>query len=122
MNDVMDYSATYRDVIANNISNANTAGYKTQTVSFDSVLGSEGSLALKTEDSKHISNGASNTTNSSLPNYSIKEESSGSARIDENNVDTTAEMIKMLQNNSVYTMSVNALNKEFTLIKTAIGK
>lgn len=122
MNDVMDYSATYRDVIANNISNVNTPGYKTQTISFDSVLESEGRLALKTDDNKHISNGVSNYDSSALPKYSIKEESSGNAKVDGNNVDTTAEMIKMLQNNSVYTMSVNALNKEFSLIKTAIGQ
>lgn len=118
VNAVMDYSSSKSKVIADNISNFNTPGFKSKTLSFDQVLDNSAQLSLNTTDTRHITNRAPSLT---VPAYSVVETSDGSAREDGNNVNQTTEMINMLKNNSVYTTSVNALNKEFSLIKTAIG-
>jgi flagellar basal-body rod protein FlgB len=119
INDVMDYSTTNRKVIADNISNFNTPDYKTKSLRFDQVLEKEMHLSLQTGDQKHISNQSSPM---SIPNYQEVIESNGNARIDGNNVNTSAEMIKMLKNNFIFSTSVNAVNKEFSLHKLAIGR
>lgn len=116
----LDKSVVTRNVIANNIANYNTPDFKAQSVNFESHLGlSKGEL--KTTNVLHISGSSSSNKTATGVNYEIVENSDGEARVDGNNVDQTSEMIKMLENNSVYTNSVNALNKEYSLIKTAIG-
>ncbi|MGF7535624.1 flagellar basal body rod protein FlgB [Bacillus mexicanus] len=118
LNSVMDYSSVNRKVIANNIANYNTPDYKVKTASFENAMDSGDDIELETTNKLHISN----KKNSKDPlNYEVVETSDGSSRVDGNNVDQTAEMIKMLKNNALYTTSVNALNKEFSLTKIAIG-
>lgn len=119
VNDVMDYSSVNRKVIADNISNFNTPGYKTKTMRFEKVLEQESGIQLNTLNEKHISNKAPAM---SLPQYEEVVESTGSSRIDGNNVNQTSEMIKMLQNNAMFTTGVNAMNKEFSITKLAIGR
>lgn len=118
LNTVMDYSSVNRKVIADNIANYNTPDYKAKSLSFENALNNESDLSLETTNSQHISNKSSSTD---ISNYEVVETSDGSSRVDGNNVDQTAEMIKMLKNNALYTTSVNALNKEFSLTKIAIG-
>ncbi|WP_341285488.1 flagellar basal body rod protein FlgB [Priestia megaterium] len=119
VNDVMDYSSVNRKVIADNISNYNTPGYKAKTLRFEQIVNSESGIPLNTTNEKHISNHSSSL---SLPAYKEVETSDGSSRVDGNNVNQTVEMINMLKNNSMFTNSVNAINKEFSLIKIAIGR
>lgn len=115
----MDYSSVNRKVIADNISNYNTPGYKAKTLRFEQIVNSESGIPLNTTNEKHISNHSSSL---SLPSYKEVETSDGSSRVDGNNVNQTVEMINMLKNNSMFTNSVNAINKEFSLIKIAIGR
>ncbi|MDU9693774.1 flagellar basal body rod protein FlgB [Priestia aryabhattai] len=119
VNDVMDYSSVNRKVIADNISNYNTPGYKAKTLRFEQIVNSESGIPLNTTNEKHITNHSSLL---SLPAYKEVETSDGSSRVDGNNVNQTVEMINMLKNNSMFTNSVNAINKEFSLIKIAIGR
>ncbi|QJX80597.1 flagellar basal body rod protein FlgB [Priestia megaterium] len=119
VNDVMDYSSVNRKVIADNISNYNTPGYKAKTLRFEQIVNSESGIPLNMTNEKHISNHLSSL---SLPAYKEVETSDGSSRVDGNNVNQTVEMINMLKNNSMFTNSVNAINKEFSLIKIAIGR
>ncbi|MEM4992812.1 flagellar basal body rod protein FlgB [Priestia sp. SB1] len=119
VNDVMDYSSVNRKVIADNISNYNTPGYKAKTLRFEQIVNSESGIPLNTTNEKHITNHSSPL---SLPAYKEVETSDGSSRVDGNNVNQTVEMINMLKNNSMFTNSVNAINKEFSLIKIAIGR
>ncbi len=120
INDVMDYSAVNRKVIADNIANYNTPGYKAKAVEFEEIIERESGIALRTSNEKHITNNLHSTLE--VPAYEEVTTSTGSARIDGNNVDQTKEMIDMLKNNSLYTKSVNAINKEISLIKLAIGQ
>lgn len=115
----MDYSSLNRNVIADNIANFNTPGYKTKVLRFEQVLENESGLALRTNSPSHLSN---QNKPLSVPAYSQVEESTGSLRIDGNNVNQTTEMIKMLKNNYIFNTSVNAINKEFSLDKIAIGR
>jgi len=115
----MDYSSVNRKVIADNISNYNTPGYKAKTLRFEQIVNSESGISLNTTNEKHISNQSSSLN---LPAYEEVETSDGSSRVDGNNVNQTVEMINMLKNNSMFTNSVNAINKEFSLIKLAIGR
>jgi len=119
LNNVMDYSSVNRKVIADNISNYNTPGYKAKTLRFDEIVNRESGVPLNTTNEKHITNHSSSLT---FPDYEEVEKSDGSARVDGNNVNQTTEMINMLKNNSMFTTSVNAINKEFSLIKLAIGR
>lgn len=115
----LDFSAVNREVISNNISNFNTPEFKTKSLSFDRVMENNMKLEIKNTDERHINNklGAME-----VPNYSESQESTGAKRIDGNNVDQTAEMIKMLKNNYITSTAVNAINKEFNLFRTAIGR
>lgn len=115
----MDYSSVNRNVIADNIANFNTPGYKTKVLRFEQILEYESGLALRTSSQSHLSN---QNKSLSVPAYSEVQESTGSARIDGNNVNQTTEMIKMLKNNYIFNTSVNAINKEFSLDKIAIGR
>ena len=119
VNGIMDYSATNRNVIANNISNFNTPDFKTKALKFDQVIDNQMRLNLKTDNDHHIKNSLGAME---VPKSSMEQESGNKARVDGNNVDQTAEMIKMLKNNYVFNTSVNTVNKEFQLFRTAIGR
>lgn len=115
----MDYSTVNRKVIADNIANYNTPGYKAKALRFEEIVERNSGIALNTTNEKHINNQSPSMV---VPGYEEVETSTGSSRIDGNNVDQTSEMINMLKNNSMYSHSVNAINKEFSLIKIAIGR
>lgn len=116
----LDRSSVQRDVIANNISNFNTPNYKSKQLVFEKTFQSELQTKLKVSEEKHIQSSGSDSL--SLQDYEIVESSQGSVRVDGNNVDQTTEMINMLKNNYIYNTGVNAINKEFDLFKTAIGR
>ena len=116
---IMDHSAANRNVIANNVSNFNTPNFKTKALKFDQVIDNQMRLDLKTENNNHIKNSLGAME---IPKSSIEQESGNKTRVDGNNVDQTAEMIKMLKNNYVFNTGVNAIHKEFQLFRTAIGR
>jgi flagellar basal-body rod protein FlgB len=116
---VLDFTTVNREVISNNISNFNTPEFKTKSLSFDKVMEDNMRLEIKNTDERHINNKIGVME---VPKYSESQESTGSKRIDGNNVDQTAEMIKMLKNNYITSTAVNATNKEFNLFRTAIGR
>lgn len=118
INGVMDGSALQRNTIADNIANANTPDYKAQKVRFDNQWADVMSLSLSTEQAHHLPKGGKSA---SQP-YEVVTDSSTKARADGNNVDTTTEMIDMIRNNYIFNTSVQALNKEFSLHKVAIGR
>jgi flagellar basal-body rod protein FlgB len=120
LNQVMDYSSVNGKVISNNISNYNTPGYKTQSLKFEDILNQQSGISLRTDNEKHISNSSTSSLDD-ISNMQTVVDDTGSSRVDGNNVDLTNEMVKMLQNNALMTTSVNAINKEFSLDKIAMG-
>ena len=117
---VMDVSAVKRKTIADNISNYNTPNFKASIVDFEKMFQNElngnGELSLKSTDTKHIKSFDDQDGISIEKDYTTKE------REDGNNVDLNAEMVDMIKNNFLSDLTVQAINKEFSLQKIAIGK
>lgn len=119
VNGVMDASAVQRNLIADNIANSNTPGYKAKKLAFESALQSNMVLSLKKDNALHAGYTGELLSH---PAYNVSEDAATKARIDGNNVDTTTEMIDMIRNNYIFNHSVHAVNKDFTLYKLAIGR
>lgn len=112
----LNVSALRNKVIANNISNINTAGYKRKYVSFEDTLQNTiKSVSLKTSSEKHIS-----SSNESGDERIITDNST-STRSDGNNVDIDTEMVNLTANNMLYESLTTALNNRFAMNKIARG-
>lgn len=112
----LNVSALRNKVIANNISNINTAGYKRKYVSFEDTLQNTiKSVSLKTSSEKHIS-----SSNESGDERIITDNST-STRSDGNNVDIDTEMVNLTANNMMYESLTTALNNRFAMNKIARG-
>lgn len=112
----LNVSALRNKVIANNISNINTAGYKRKYVSFEDTLQNTiKSVSLKTTSEKHIS-----SSNDSGDKRIITDNST-STRSDGNNVDIDTEMVNLTANNMLYESLTTALNNRFAMNKIARG-
>lgn len=113
----MDVSVLKRNVNADNISNVNTPNFKATTVNFDQLFDEKGYLQTKTTNDKHIKMTFANNSD-----VKMEKDTTTKAGADGNNVDLNQEMVSMVKNNYVFGMGVQAINKEFTLEKTALGK
>jgi flagellar basal-body rod protein FlgB len=119
----LDGTSLRNEVIAQNMANVDTPGYKRKTVNFEKTL----SAALEktkikgfTTDKRHIPVGRNN-----IEKIDIKVEndmSSLSVRLDENNVDIENEMAEMAKNNIKYNYLVESMNKILARIKNAINE
>ena len=103
--------------ISNNISNADTPGYKRKDVDFESVLREElGNMKYITLDSKveHADlNHLDVSTYVDSANYSY--------RIDKNNVDIDTENVELASEKIRYEALTDSMTQEFSRIKAAIG-
>lgn len=108
-------------VIADNIANVNTPGFKRSEVRFEDVLRetmeSNTKLAMSSTNKKHIVQSAPVST---APQIHVLNENS--VRSDGNNVDIEVEMANMAKNTIYYDASIQQLNRYFTTIKSAINE
>jgi flagellar basal-body rod protein FlgB len=112
----MDASALRGKVIANNISNINTKGYKKLYVTFEDTLNdSMNENKLKTDNNKHIQIGSSNGE------IAVKRDESTSMRQDGNNVDIDLEMTNQAANSLMYNALVKQVNSKLSLTSYIIG-
>ncbi|POZ90124.1 flagellar basal body rod protein FlgB [Petrotoga sp. SL27] len=106
----MDALSLRQNVIAENIANYETPGYKRKYVDFEielqKALNEDSSLTLKVNRDQHINNTLS--LEKIQPN--IKIDDSKSLRDDGNNVDPDMELIRMIQN----TLKYNTLSRLMT--------
>jgi flagellar basal-body rod protein FlgB len=106
----LDASALRGKVIANNIANINTKGYKKFYVTFEDTLNdSMGENTLKTNNNKHIQTGSSNGE------VSVQRDESTSMRQDGNNVDIDLEMTNQAANELMYNALVKQVNSKISL-------
>ena len=106
----MDASSLRSKVIANNIANINTKGYKKFYVTFEDTLkDSMGGDRMKTDNSKHIQTG------SNSGQISVKKDESTSMRQDGNNVDIDLEMTNQAANSLMYNALVKQVNSKISL-------
>jgi flagellar basal-body rod protein FlgB len=116
-----------QNVIASNIANANTPGYKEQTVNFEKVMqdaiGSENSLKLKTSSPKDFINfEADNINNSeSFSSANIETQKVKSVpALDGNTVNLGSEMADMSANAIRFEAVSTLLSKKFMILNYAI--
>lgn len=106
------------EVLANNIANADTPGFKARDMDFASALkqAEQGtpSAALGATHSKHISG------NSAALNFNLKYSNEGSPSLDGNTVDNQAEISKFTENSLRYQASLTFLGSSVQGLMTAI--
>lgn len=111
-----DASWVRNDVLANNIANVSTPGYKRQDVDFETQL----KRALRSTRFKTVDARVSAINTSEL-NTSIYTDSSGfSYRLDGNNVDIDTEGAKLAANQIKYNGLIDSINQEFSNLKLVL--
>lgn len=113
----LDASSFRGKVIANNIANINTKGYKRYNVSFEENLKkSIDEVGLKTTDSRHIEEG------SSFGDIKMEQDTSRSMREDGNNVDIDNEMANQAANSLMYNALISQVNSRLALERYIISE
>lgn len=109
----MNVTVASNKVIANNMANVNTKGYKRYYVPFDEVLKNNmQETTIKTTNTRHISN--------SSEDLSVKRDNSVSMREDGNNVDIESEMTNQAANTMMYESLVRLINGKITTTRSVI--
>lgn len=121
----MDVSMLRRDVIANNIANADVPNFKRSTVSFESslkkALDSETqvpTLEMTRTDPRHLSNWQPADWRTVMPQRTL--DYLTTSKNNGNNVDPEQEMMDSLQNQLEYTLMTQAENYEFNQVNSVL--
>ncbi len=118
----LKYRQLRQELIASNIANAETPGYKAKKIDFEEALSRaldvDDEMKMQTTDSKHfnVGNGGFNNLEPE-----IHDDPNGIVSPDGNTVDRDQEMADMAENKIMYDASVQLLNKKLGLMKYAIG-
>jgi flagellar basal-body rod protein FlgB len=109
------------EVLANNLANADTPGFKARDLDFKAMLGNEmsgnsgaKSLAMDTTDGQHLSHANQQGPDALL--YRTPSQPS----VDGNTVDTQQEMAEFMKNTLQYQSSFQFLNGKFKSLTSAI--
>lgn len=105
---MLDITSLRHRVLANNIANADTPGFKRADVEFQQELAS----ALNRSDVQALSEIKPKITNPS---------SESAHRNDGNNVEIDIEMVRMAENYLLYNVNAQLLSKRLTTLKAAIA-
>lgn len=100
-------------VLASNIANADTPGYRRRDVKFETELANE--LPMKTTNTSHISTGNS----TSVPVLLTEE---GDEWLDKNNIDLDIEMAKMTENALLYQAGIKMLSTKIRMFRNALRR
>jgi flagellar basal-body rod protein FlgB len=117
----VDIAVMRQKLIASNIANEETPGYKTREINFqkelDKVLGSKSisNISMTTTNSSHFSTGSS-----AVSGVEIQIESGPGDGIDGNTVSLEKEMVKMAENKLRHDAAMTLLSKKFEGLKSAI--
>ena len=118
----LKYRQLRQELIASNIANAETPGYKAKKIDFEEALARaldvDNEMKMNASDAKHFNVGSGGFNNLQPEIY---EESNGVTSLDGNNVDRDQEMAEMAENKVMYDATVQLLNKKLGLLKYAIG-
>lgn len=112
-----DASYLRNEVIANNIANVDTPGYKRSDVDFQSVLTAEIGRSKYTSLDKKIK--GVNLSHLTVSPY--KDHENYSYRLDENNVDIDVENVELAANQITYQGLIQSMGEEFSRLKTAMS-
>ena len=114
----MNGSALRHSVLANNISNVNTPGYKRSDVSFRATLDEtlETELQLKTTNSAHLKTAETKIA----PKVITFSETS--LRNDGNNVDVDMELATLAENNLYFNSLAQFLSSQLSILRQSISE
>lgn len=104
------------EVIANNISNGSTPGYKRQDIEFESEL----RRALKNSRYQSMDDKVANIKTNKLNPRTYTDSANHSYRLDGNNVDPETEQITLAANQMKYNGLVDCMNQEFKNLQMVI--
>lgn len=116
----LDGLSQRQNIIANNIANVDTPGYRAQEIDFESVLkhilDGSGSLQLASTNSAHLGGISSGSF------YQVQERPGGTTRADGNNVDIDTELLDMSETGIQYQAVSQELSKKLELLKTIASR
>jgi flagellar basal-body rod protein FlgB len=118
----LDAAWVRNEVIAQNIANVDTPGYKKSTVSFEEYLqgaSQNGGFRGNTTDRRHIPIGRNND-NAKI--RITKDNRDLSTRLDGNNVDIEIEMAELAKNNIRYDTLIQSISSSYQRIRTVINE
>jgi len=119
----LDATMVRNEVIAQNIANVDTPGYKRKTVTFEEYLGNaldKDGFRGHTTDRRHIQIGGGNPENT--PIKVRTEYKDLSTRLDGNNVDIENEMASLVKNNIRYNAIVQSVDNGYKTLKSVISE
>jgi flagellar basal-body rod protein FlgB len=117
----LDASTERGRVIAHNIANVNTKGFKASKVIFEDKLNDilkNESIGLKTTNERHIDDGSTLET----LNYSVEKDKTTSMRLDGNNVDIDNEMANLAANTILYNALISQVNSRIAMRRYVISE
>ena len=113
-----DASWLRNDILANNIANVDTPGYKRQDVNFESQLRRAlGNSRYQTVDSK-----VAHVTSTELEPRVYTDSANFSYRLDGNNVDIDTENVELASTQIKYNALIDSVTHEFNMYKAALAK
>lgn len=117
----MNFRQMRQELIASNIANAETPGYKAKRLDFEEALARaidiDEQQKLNTKDDRHFNVGGGGFNNLEPEIY---EDPNGIVSDDGNNVNREEEMVKMAENKILYDAAVQLMNKKLGLMKYTI--
>ena len=111
-----DASWIRKDLIANNIANYDTPGYKRQDVDFEDAL----KQAIQGADGTNMDTKVANLRKGSLDVSPYTDYGDYSYRLDQNNVDVDTEQVQLAENQIRYQALMDSINSEFSNLKSAM--
>lgn len=118
LNKAADASWTRNEVIANNIANNDTPGYKRKDIMFEDYLKKE----IKKDYSGDLNRRVANVDLDRLGTTIYTDQSTLSYRIDGNNVDINTENANLAENQIKYYTLLDSMSQEFSRIKSVLSK
>ena len=109
-----DASWTRNDILANNIANADTPGFKRKDVQFETYLKN----AVAGTDS--LNETVANIDLNELNCTTYTDQANLSYRYDGNNVDINTENVELAKNQLKYYTRMNSMSQEFSRLKSAL--
>lgn len=106
------------EVLASNLANAETPGYKARDIDFESVLqqsmGTSQKVAMNATDARHLSSGAANGS------AELLYRTPSAPSLDGNTVETESEQAAFTENSMAYEASLRFINGRISSLMTAI--
>lgn len=119
----LDAAQLRQDVIANNIANVDTPGFKASHVEFETLMQQalsedDDTFVGKRTNPKHIAIGSADSPEEVQAR--VVQDSDSTMRMDENNVDVDAQMVEMIKNSVYYNTLTLKLSNQLDRLKMAI--